>query len=432
MLVATTSAIGLSPVRTSWRAATPVEPLVTFNADGQTCLSRSIKTPDPVPQAGIAAAVACMESGRLFRYNLNCAEESEVSGCEAELAEYTNFKYALGMNSCGSALFVSLLCAGVKPGDGVLTNGFTFTAVPSAIVHAGATPVYVECNDHFVVDLDDLETKMVSSHSKYFMISHMRGKIADMDAVAALCNKHGVLLLEDCAHALGVLWDSKHCGHHGLIASFSSQSYKMLNSGEGGFLATDDDYVFAKAMAYAGAYEALAHKHCTVPSAAALQGAMDGSVPNYSLRMHEATAAMLRPQIRTIDARRCEYNSRYESVVERFRAACPHVHIPDQLDLVTPVSDSLQFNVPAFEVEDPRIDNFLAKCGIRGLPVERFGARSNARNFENWKYAPLAVLPQTKHVISRAFDVRLPLRFEQQELDVIVDILAQELNRDFA
>mmetsp|Transcript_9670 Transcript_9670/g.31010 ORF Transcript_9670/g.31010 Transcript_9670/m.31010 type:complete len:450 (+) Transcript_9670:53-1402(+) len=431
--------VGVSPVKQSmpriggYASLSPqsTSPYVRVNSAGERSLSRSIKTPDPVPEEGIAAALACMESGRLFRYNLAAAEESEVSKCEAALAEYAGYKYSLGMNSCGSALFVSLLCAGVQPGDGVLTNGFTFTAVPSAIVHAKAVPVYVECTEDLVVDMVDLEKKIDESGAKHFMVSHMRGKMAQMDEIKALCDAKDVVLLEDCAHALGVLWNGEHCGRHGVIASYSSQSYKMLNSGEGGFLATSDDDYFAKAMAYAGAYEALAKKHLTVPSAEALRNAMDGSIPNFSLRMHEATAAMITPQIATVDARRDEYNQRYARVVARLADKAPHVRVPQQLPEVTPVADSLQFTVPDFGPADPRIDHFLQRCEARGLPVELFGAASNARNFENWKYAPLAVLPQTKEVISKAFDVRLPLRFHDDELDLIVDILAEELEAFF-
>jgi dTDP-4-amino-4,6-dideoxygalactose transaminase len=75
----------------------------------------------------------------------------------------------------------------------VLSNAFTFTAVPSAIVHAGGEPVYV-----------DLENKMKSSSAKWLVVSHMRGKVSDMDAIAELCKKYGVRFIEDCAHSLGV------------------------------------------------------------------------------------------------------------------------------------------------------------------------------------------------------------------------------------
>ena len=137
----------------------------------------------------------------------------------------------------------------------VLSNAFTFTAVPSAIVHCGAEPVYVDCEENYILDLVDLERKMVSSGAKWLCVSHMRGKLSDMDGIAELCNTHGVRFIEDCAHSLGVQWNGTHSGHHGEIACISSQSYKMLNSGEGGFALTDDDVLAAKLIMVIGAYE---------------------------------------------------------------------------------------------------------------------------------------------------------------------------------
>jgi dTDP-4-amino-4,6-dideoxygalactose transaminase len=95
------------------------------------------------------------------------------------------------------------------------------------------------------------------------------------------------------------------------VCGISSQSYKMLNSGEGGFLLTNDDDVGAKAAVYAGAYESLHSKHTTVPPAKVFTDAdMSNELPNYSLRMHAVTAAIIRPQINTIDERREQYNAR--------------------------------------------------------------------------------------------------------------------------
>ena len=314
----------------------------------------------------------------------------------------------------------------MQPGDEVLTNGFTFTAVPSAIVHAGAAPVYVECTDAYVVDLDDLARKIEASSAKHFMVSHMRGKIADMDAVKAICDDRGVTLLEDCAHSIGVLWNGYHTGHHGEIACISSQSYKMLNSGEGGFLLTDDDDHIAAAMTYAGAYEALAAKHLCRPPPEAM-ARVRNRLPNYSLRMHEVTAAMIAPQIATIDARRATYNARHYALAARLRAL-RGVSVPEQLPQVTIVGDSIQFNVDGLSAA--QTDGFLARCGERGLPVELFGGATNARNFVNWQYAPQPPcgLPQTAAVIAGAFDVRLPLLFDDDDFDAMFTILAESLD----
>jgi len=103
----------------------------------RTAISRDIKTPDPVPQAGIDEAVSLMSTGRMYRYNVKDAESSTVSKCEVEIAKYTGHKYCVALNSCGSAIMLMMKCAGLQPGDEVLSNAFTFGAVPSAIEHAG-------------------------------------------------------------------------------------------------------------------------------------------------------------------------------------------------------------------------------------------------------------------------------------------------------
>lgn len=231
----------------------------------KTIITKNIKQADPIPVEGQEGALDVMRKGTLYRYNVATAEESVVSLCEKELCDYTGHKYCVALNSCGSALFLALKIAGVKPGDKVLTNAFTFTAVPSAIEHAGGKCVYVETDWGLRIDIEDLEKKMVTSGAKYLMVSHMRGKICDLDAVQALCDKNGVYLIEDAAHSLGVYYKGKHTGHHGRISAVSSQSYKMINSGEGGFLLTNDPDVGAAAAVYAGAYEALNAKHITVP-----------------------------------------------------------------------------------------------------------------------------------------------------------------------
>ena len=103
----------------------------------RTVIRRDIKTPDPVPQAGIDEAVELMKTGRMYRYNVANAAESVVSKCEVEIAAYTGHKYCVALNSCGSAIMLMMKCAGLQPGDEVLSNAFTFGAVPSAIEHAG-------------------------------------------------------------------------------------------------------------------------------------------------------------------------------------------------------------------------------------------------------------------------------------------------------
>lgn len=102
-----------------------------------------------IPEEGIEAAVAVMRSGRLFRYSCASAEGSQVALAEREFAEAAGARFAVGVNSCSSAILIALLGVGVQAGDQVLTNAFTFTAVPSAVLRAGAEPVLVECSDRY-------------------------------------------------------------------------------------------------------------------------------------------------------------------------------------------------------------------------------------------------------------------------------------------
>jgi len=395
----------------------------------RTRITRDIKTPDPVPEAGILEAVELMKTGRMYRYNVKDAESSVVSNCEKEIAEYTGHKYCVGLNSCGSAIMLMMKCAGLKPGDEVLSNAFTFGAVPSAIEHAGGKAVYVESDYNHVMDVEDLEKKLVAHpNCKFCLISHMRGKVADMDAVAEACKRHDVTLLEDCAHSLGVSWKGTHTGHVGIASAISSQSYKMINSGEGGFLLTDNPDIAAKAAVYAGAYEGLAAKHTTVPGPEYFKD-LPAQIPNYSIRMSALSAAVIRPQILTLDERREKYNARYARVTEKLAERKGHLlSIPVNTPGMDPVHDSLQINL-SHDITDEQVQKFLDECAEHGLPVELFGHKSNARNFINWGFAPAEEpLPLTAKMLKRACDVRLPLMWDDEDFDDMVDVLCQSLD----
>jgi len=407
----------------------PVNQKTVSSTVKRTFLTRDIKTPDPIPEAGQKAALELMSTGRLYRYNVKDAESSMVSQCEADVAAYTGHKYCVALNSCGSALMLMLKATGLEHGGKVLSNAFTFGAVPSAIEHAGGKAVYVESNFDHVMDVDDLEKKLVANPDcKHVMVSHMRGKVADMDAIADACERHGATLVEDCAHSLGVRWKGVHSGHKGIVCAISSQSYKMLNSGEGGFLLTDDPDIAARTAVYAGAYEKLASKHLTVPGEEAF-GNLPVELPNYSLRMSALAAAVIKPQVETLDERIQKYNERYYKVSKMLEDRIGHLmSIPKLTPGVTlMVHDSLQFNLDK-SISEEEVAAFVKECGVHGLPVELFGAKSNARNFVNWGFAPAEdPLPLTAEMLKRSVDVRMPLMWDDEDFETMVDVICESL-----
>ena len=211
----------------------------------------------PIPQSGIDLAVKAMNAGVMYRYQPKTKEASITATFEHNFANYMGVKHVVGTNSCGSAMFIALNIVGVQPGDTVLTNAFTFHAVPSVIEHARAVPVLVESNREWAMDAEDLDKKATETGAKVLLMSYMRGHVPDMDAIMKVVEKHDLILIEDCAHAYATLWNGQLLGTFGEIGAFSTQSSKGMSAGEGGIFITNDDEHAAKAVLYAGSYERL-------------------------------------------------------------------------------------------------------------------------------------------------------------------------------
>ena len=395
--------------------------------------TKSFDTPNAIPAEGINNAINQMKNGMLYRYG-HSDDDSEVSKLEHAFAQYTGHKYVIAVNSCGSAMFIALKAMGIQPGEGVFTNAFTFTAVPSSIIHANAVPVYVECTEQYVIDLEHFEQQIIEQPDvRYFILSHMRGHIAELDKIKALCDKNNIRLIEDCAHGLGKRWnasdtDKNHfVGHHCEIACYSTQSHKILNSGEGGFIATNDAQLAAYCILAAGSYEGLYKKHIARPMDDSLFESIKYSVPNFSLRMNNLTAAILRPQIDLIDERIASYKEKYERMISLLsNIEC--INIPDPVDNAENVGDSLQFNLLNFNQKN--IADFINGCGEKGVKLQVFGSTDNARDFRNWEYSfeELPEMTNTAEIISYACDLRLPIAFTLEDIELIGAIIIQVLN----
>jgi len=402
--------------------------------------------PDPIPQEGIEQAVKLMESGRLFRYHFEAEIEedtisstladdlaTEVAKLEDEFSSYTGHKYMTAVNSCGSALFLSLKASGLQHQDKVFTNAFTFTAVPSSIVHAGGIPIYVECNHQYLLDVDDFKRQIQANpDAKFCIVSHMRGHISDMDTIKALCFDNGIFLIEDCAHSLGAKWyDNKHkqyqqVGHHGQMACFSSQSYKLLNSGEGGFVATNDEKMAAYCILGAGSYEKLYKKHLSRPFDDQLFEDIKLSVPNFSLRMSNLTAALLIPQLSRLEDKFSAYNLRYNQLAN-ILATVDNIRIPSPLPQVTTVGDSMQFNL--LNLTAKQAEQFIKETKARGVKIHIFGHKDNARYFKNWQYSfqEMPALKQTDEIVSFACDLKLSLSFNVNDINMMGYVIKEVL-----
>ncbi len=382
-------------------------------------LALDLTQQEPIPAAGIAAAMALMVSGKLHRYGETGGKPSEVSALEAEFARELGVKYCVAMNSCGSTMFVALKSAGVKPGDAVLSNCFTLAPVPGAIAHAGARPVLVEVTDDYTIDLDDLKRKAAQSGAKTLLLSHMRGHICDMPALMAICQHHGVQLIEDCAHTMGAAWAGRATGTWGRAGCFSLQSYKHANSGEGGLLATDDDDIAAQAILFSGSYM-LYGTHQSRPADEVFER-WKYLTPNFSMRMGNLAAALARPQLGALLADRGRrWNERYGWVAAAL-ADAPHLRLPQRPAAEQYVASSIQFSL--MDLAREQIKRFLRAAAERGVHVKWFGADEPVgftSVWTHWRYfgTPQS-LPNAQRVLGGLCDLRLPLTLTQVDCEAI-------------
>jgi len=384
--------------------------------------SKPFTQQEPIPETGIERAIEVMRSGRLHRYNLSEGETAETAALEVEFAAYMGQSFCLACTSGGYALHIALKAAGVKPGEAVLTNAFTLAPVPGAIDNAGGKPILLEIDENYCVDLAHLETMMRQSGAGYFLISHMRGHIADMDAVVSLCDKHDVVLIEDCAHTMGSYWDGRKSGSHGKIACFSTQTYKHLNSGEGGFLTTNDETVIARAIILSGSYM-LFQRHGTVPQEEVFAD-IKLDTPNYSGRMDNLRAAILRAQLPELE-RNCErWNARYQSLQKQLEQN-PDIQLPRRPAKEGYVGSSLQFRIEA--LEQSRIADFIVRCAARGVELKWFGdaePHGFTNRYDSWRYIESPQhLPATLTILATTFDLRIPLTFSVEDMQLIGAII---------
>lgn len=389
-------------------------------------LTRDLTEPEPIPEAGITRAVELMRSGRLFRYGEIGADQLDVSLLEQEFAAFVGRKYCVAVNSGGAALFLALKVVGVEPGDPVLINGFTLAPVPGAIVHAAAKPVVVEIGPDYVLDPRDLRRKALASGAKVLLLSHMRGHIADMDAVMAVAGDLGLVVVEDCAHALCASWKGRTIGTLGVAAAFSAQTYKHLNAGEGGFLVTDSDAMAARAILHSGSYM-LHGQHLSSPGSEAL-AAVGEDAPNFSMRMTALAAAILRPQLVELPRRAKRWNEIHDRIAAGL-ARSQHVHVPARGGGQVFSATSVQFSVRGFDSGE--MEEFLSLAQARGLPIKWFGAQRQigfTSAPQHWRYAgDQGPLTATHQVLSTLCDIRTPVTLTDAECDLIAAIVRETI-----
>lgn len=220
---------------------------------------------------------------------------------EAEFAEWMGVKHALGFNNGTSSLLAAMFGVGIGHGDEIICPSITYWASALPVYSLGGTVVFADI-DPLTLCLDpaDIE-RHITPRTKAIVVVHYLGYPADMDAIMAIANKHGLKVIEDVSHAQGGLYKGRKVGSIGHVSGYSLMCGKSLAIGEGGMLTTNDQEIYDRAVAF-GHYERYSESIPTV-SLRASAGLPLGGFKN---RMHQMSSAMGRVQLRSYDKRCAE------------------------------------------------------------------------------------------------------------------------------
>jgi len=234
-----------------------------------------------------------LESGYLSRYGREDDPrfKKKVVTLEREFARKIGVDYCVAVNGGTGALMASLVALGVGPGVEVLVSGYTFVASISAIIAVGGVPVLIEIDESLTMDSVDIEKK-ITERTKVIMPVHMLGYPCNMDKIMKIANRHKLFVLEDSCQALGASYKGKKLGSIGHIGAFSLNINKMISSGDGGLITTNEEELYERAFSF--------HDQGHMPLRMGVEIGKR-SLIGINLRMNELTGAFALGQLKKLD-----------------------------------------------------------------------------------------------------------------------------------
>ena len=174
----------------------------------------------------------------------------KIAEFEQTVADYVGAKYAVAISNGTSALHAACFAAGIGPGDEVITTPLTFAASANCVLYCGGTPVFADVDPKtYNIDPDDIRRK-ITDRTKAIIAVHLAGQPCDMDAIHSIAREHGLIVIEDGAHALGSVYKGKKVGSLSDMTTFSFHPVKSITTGEGGMIVTDNEDFYKKMVLF--------------------------------------------------------------------------------------------------------------------------------------------------------------------------------------
>ncbi len=323
-----------------------------------------------------------------------------VQAFEQEAADYLGVKHAIGCASGTDALHLALAAAGIGEGDEVITTAFTFIATAEAIRYVGATPVFVDIDAKtFNIDLDQVEAA-ITPRTRALLPVHLFGQPVDMPALQALCEKHALLLIEDCAQSFGAHIDEQMTGSFGDFGAFSFFPSKNLGCfGDGGLVTTNDENCAQELRVLRNHGSRQRYHH---------------NVIGYNSRLDEIQAAILRIKLRHID----DYNRERRRVAHRYSSALADTGIQ------TAHEDNIGLHVyHQYTLLHPSRDRIMQALQEEGIASAVYYPIPLHRQEVFRESCADVTLPVTEATVQQCFSLPIYPELDNASVDRITDVI---------
>jgi dTDP-4-amino-4,6-dideoxygalactose transaminase len=368
-----------------------------------------------VPEQDVQAVLDCLRSGWLTM-------GPRTQAFETALADYVGSAHAVTVSSGTAALHLACLAAGIGPGEEVIVPAFTFVASASAARYVGAEPVLCDVRSphDFNIDPQDV-ARRITSRTRAVVAVHFCGYPADVLALRELCDEHGLILIEDCAQAIGAQVDDsgRQVGTVGELGAFSFFSKKQLCVGEGGMVSTADEELAARVRLFR--------------SHAMTSGTWDrhrGHDPAYDIvdigfnyRLDEPRAALGLSRLQRLDEDIALRRANVRAYRERL-AEVPGIELPfEEQDL----ERSSHFAFPVLLADRDTRDRFRTELRKDGVQSTWYPALHTFTEYR--ALAPAEGLPMATQVADRHCALPLSSTMDLQAVDTVVDAVRAALSR---
>jgi len=350
------------------------------------------------------------KGGVLYRHGFNEKRQNifRVDEFEKEIAKKVGAKYCLCVCNGTAALKLALFALGVKPGDEVITQSFTFIATVEAILELGAKPVVTEIDMSLNMDPNDLENK-ITDKTKVIIPVHVAGVAAKMDKITEIAEKHNILILEDSAQVLGGTYNGKYLGTIGDAGIYSLDFGKVITTGEGGVLVTNNKDIYLKAREYSD------HGHEQNPNFP--RGEDTRTYWGFNYKMAELQGAIGLVQLKKLDYILEKQREHKEQIKQGIRDV-KGIEFREIPDLEGDAGDTL-----IFFCETKENANKVAKAlKDRGLGTKNLPDAINWHFAGTWShiFPEIDIWPNTENLLTRAVAIPIMVKMDEEQINKVI------------